>query len=192
MCGSVLSKTVYLGAPLCETVSPGQVHVSACLALTLSLGSLAWICASASVYPPPCVPVCLSVALFISVSLCVPISESIRVSLVSRFSPSLFLCVSLYQSLCVSFSLSLCVWVSCVSVSLSSPLCVRLSPWTCLYPLSVRSVSVVLWVSCVSLSLCVCLFLPGCVSVSVCVYVSSSPSLVFNAPHARGGRAPLT
>ena len=163
-------------------LSPGQLHVSVCLALTLSLGSLAWICASASVYPPPCVPVCLPVALFISVSLCVPISESLRVSLVSRFSPSLFLCVSLYQSLFVSFFLSLCVWVSCVSVSLSSPLCVRLSPWTCLYLLSVRSVSVVLCVSCVCLSLCLSLFLPGCVSVSPCVSMSLHLRLWFSTP----------
>lgn len=66
MCGSVLSKTVYLGAPLCETVSPGQVRVSVCLALTLSLGSLAWICASASVYPPPSLYTHLRVYLSVS------------------------------------------------------------------------------------------------------------------------------
>lgn len=64
-----VSKTVYLGAPLRETVSPAQVRVSLCLALTLSLGScldvhLSLCIPTSGVYP--------SVALFISVSLMCP------------------------------------------------------------------------------------------------------------------------
>ena len=65
--------TVYLGALLRETVSPGQVRVSLCLALTLSLGScldvhLSLCIPSSGVYP--------SVALFICLSYVSPSLES--------------------------------------------------------------------------------------------------------------------
>lgn len=85
---------MYLGVPLCGTLSPGQVCVY--VSLTLSLSSLAWMCASASVYPPLCFCSCLSVR---------PHSECLSMSLVSHFPPSL----SLYQYLRALLPVSVCM-----------------------------------------------------------------------------------
>lgn len=105
-----VSKAVYLGVPLCGTVSPGQLCVSVCLALNLPFPCLDMCLSSA--YPP----LCLSPR--------VPISEGLSVSL---FPPSL--------SLCTSVPVSVCMGLLCLSVSLffpavghSVPVDVSLSP----------------------------------------------------------------
>lgn len=92
-----VSKTVYLGAPLRETVSPAQVRVCLCVWLLLCPLVLAWMCTSASVYTTS--GVYPSVALFyICLSYVSPSLSPECLSCVS-FLSSLFLCVSLDQSL---------------------------------------------------------------------------------------------
>lgn len=172
---------MYLGVPLCGTLSPGQVCVY--VSLTLSLSSLAWMCASASVYPPLCFCSCLSVR---------PHSEYLSMSLVSHFPPSLSLYISVSVSACLTPCL--CVYGSLMSLPLFLHGCVSLCPRGSLSPLP-RGVclcgSVRLF--CVSVFVSVSLFTPRlclCVSMWVYVSISISGSLV-PGPRARGRRALL-
>lgn len=108
-------KTVYLGAPAGEAVSPGQVCASLCLALTLSLGScldvrLGLCIPSSGVYP--------SVALFIPVSYVSP-----------SLSPERLSCLlSLLVSFFVSLWIGLCMPRSPVALVSLSPRCVSICP----------------------------------------------------------------
>lgn len=151
---------MYLGVPLCGTLSPGQVCVY--VSLTLSLSSLAWMCASASVYPPLCFCSCLSVR---------PHSECLSMSLVSHFPPSLSLYISVSVSACLTPCL--CVYGSLMSLPLFLHGCVSLCPRGSLSPLP-RGVclcgSVRLF--CVSVFVSVSLFTPRlCLCVSMISWI---------------------
>lgn len=147
---------------------PWQACMGLCIQGCVPRCASLWDCLSRSV---------VSVWLVLSLSfprldvcpcLCIPTSMFVQLSMwlslyLSPCALSLsFLSLSRYTD--VSLYRSLCVWVFCVSRSLSSLLCVTLSPWTCLSPLLRGSVSVVLRVSCVSVFVSL--------SPRLCLYVS--------------------
>jgi hypothetical protein len=118
------------------------------------------VCVCLSAVSPP---VCLSVFLSGSVSLCLCFSVS------ASLSASVSLCLRMSVSLCLCFSI--CVFLPvCLSVSDCLSACLSLCLWLllCLSPCLCYSL-------CVFLSLClcffVCVFQSVCVSLSICVSV---------------------
>lgn len=148
-------KAVYLGVPLCGTVSPGQECVSG----------------SHSVFQFSClnVPFCLCIPTAMFGELSVSVSPSLNVSVcllcVSFLSQSIFLCIS--ESVCPFLPLSVCMGLLCLPVFFLS--CMSLCPYGRVSPLLCVCV---VRASHVPPSLC-----PVFLCVSVWVSVSLSPSL---------------